>query len=243
MTVTGAAELYGLALSEFTGERDALVKRLRAEGRREDADLVAKRRRPPITAWALDQVARHHPQLIDDVLTAGARLRTSIEAPGRDTTGRQDAQTAERRAIEAAVEAAERYLGDVRHSVTPVQCTRMSATLRAAVLDESVAGELRAGTLDRDHDPPGFGLDVAAGTVSPPAVAGRTGGEADRRAARQRAARQAEVDKLTRRAQQLAAIADDAQQRAAQARARADQAAADAEAARRQLDREDPSSA
>jgi hypothetical protein len=56
-------------------------------------------------------------------------------------------------------------------------------------------------------------------------------------------ARQTEVDKLTRRARQLATIADDAEQRAAEARARADQAAAAADTARRELDAGDGSPA
>ncbi len=60
-------------------------------------------------------------------------------------------------------------------------------------------------------------------------------GEA-RQAARRRAAKQAEVDKLTRRAQQLADVAVQAERLAAEARSRADHAAAEADAARRTLD-------
>ena len=244
MAVTEAEQLYGLAPSEFTAARDALVKTLRAEGRREDATEVAGRRRPPVTAWALDQVARHQAALIDDVLATGARLRASIERGSRgDTTERREAQTAERRAVEAAVDAAERYLGETGHTATPVQRTRLSATLRTAVLDETGAGQLRAGTLDRDHDPPGFGLDAAVAAAPAPPPRGRPDPDAVRRAGRQRVARQTEVDKLTRRARQLATIADDAEQRAAEARARADQAAAAADTARRELDAGDGSPA
>jgi hypothetical protein len=175
--------------------------------------------------------------LIDDVLAAGAQLKASIERGTRGDAGeRRDAQTAERRAIEAAVDAAERCLGEIRSSATPVRRTRMSATLRAAVLDETVAAQLRAGTLDRDHDPPGFGLEAVVAAAPARAPRGGSDPDAARRAARQRAARQAEADKLDRRARQLAAIADDAEQRAAEARGRADQAAAAADAAGRELD-------
>lgn len=239
MAVSEADELYGLSPAEFTAARDALVKRLRADGRREDAEVVAKRRRPPATAWALDQVARHQPALIDDVLAAGARLRRAMErTAGGDASGLRDAQAAERAAIDAAIDAAAGHLRDGGHPASPVQRSRMAATLRAAVLDDGVAAELRAGTLERDHDQPGFGLEAAVTATAAGGAARRDRPDpaAVRQAARQRATRQAEVDKLTRRAHQLAAVAEDAEGRAAEARARADQAAADADAARTALE-------
>lgn len=56
-------ELYDLPSSEFTTARNALAKRLRSEGRKEDAAIVAKRKRPNRAAEALNRVARQQGDL------------------------------------------------------------------------------------------------------------------------------------------------------------------------------------
>src|SRR5207253_699169 len=43
-------DLYGLALDEFVPRRDALAKRLRADGRREEAAEVGALRKPSVAA-------------------------------------------------------------------------------------------------------------------------------------------------------------------------------------------------
>src|SRR3954451_21313497 len=55
-------ELYGLALDEFVPRRDALAKRLRADGRREEAAEVAALRKPSVAAWAANQAIRSQPR-------------------------------------------------------------------------------------------------------------------------------------------------------------------------------------
>ena len=67
--------LYGLAPEEFVAARDALARRLRKEGRREEAAEVAARRRPSAAAWALNQVARQAPAVVEAALAAGRALR------------------------------------------------------------------------------------------------------------------------------------------------------------------------
>ena len=52
------ARLYGLPLDEFTAERDAVAKRLRADGEREEAARIKKLRKPSVPAWAVNQAAR-----------------------------------------------------------------------------------------------------------------------------------------------------------------------------------------
>ena len=73
--------LYGLPLAEFVTERDALAKRLRADGRREDANAVKALRKPSVAAWAANQVLRSQPGQRDALLEAGDALR----AAGRRT--------------------------------------------------------------------------------------------------------------------------------------------------------------
>ena len=75
-----AMNLYGLRPEQFTEARNHLVKQLRAAGRREEASGVARMRKPPATAWALNQVARQHPDVVAAVFDAGGRLRAAMDA-------------------------------------------------------------------------------------------------------------------------------------------------------------------
>jgi hypothetical protein len=241
-----ADELYQLAPHEFVAARNALARRLRAAGERGQAAEVAKRRRPPPTAWALNQVARHQPNVIEDFLAAGEKLRTSMEQAVRgDASGLRAARAGERDAIGAAVTAALVRLG----SATDAMIRRLTGTLHAAIVDDAVARQLRAGTLDKDHEAPGLGLpgaELVADAPSPPPAersADREEAERRRRARARRAELEASAERLERRAQRLRAVAAEASARAAEAGKEADEAEASAEAARRQLvgDTEHPS--
>src|SRR5579864_1516338 len=101
-----AAELYGVDLDRFVMQRGELAKRLRAEGDRERAAEVAKLRKPPATAWALNQVARQRPGLVAELLDSGAGLRAAMDAAVRgDASGVREAESRHRRAADAVVEA------------------------------------------------------------------------------------------------------------------------------------------
>ena len=71
---TRVDQLYDLPPGEFTAARNALAKALRAEGQRDDADRVAKLRRPTIAAWAINQAVRHHRDRVDALVDAGAQV-------------------------------------------------------------------------------------------------------------------------------------------------------------------------
>ncbi|MFL6185898.1 MAG: hypothetical protein ACJ745_13955, partial [Actinomycetes bacterium] len=57
----GVAGLYRLPPGEFVAARDQLARQLRAAGGREAARRVAALRRPSISAWAANQLARAAP--------------------------------------------------------------------------------------------------------------------------------------------------------------------------------------
>src|SRR5437763_7463382 len=73
-------ELYGLALDEFVRRRDALAKRLRADGRREEAAEVAALRKPSVAAWAANQAIRSQPKAARELWAAGDALLAAHEA-------------------------------------------------------------------------------------------------------------------------------------------------------------------
>ena len=237
------AELYRVDPDDFVAARNRTAKELKAEGRKDEAAVVAKLRRPPPSAWALNQVARDRPELVDALLDAGAGLRGAIEDAMRGDASRvREAQAAERRAVDAAVTAAGKVLTAAGKAVTEALRLRMAASLRAAVVDGEVADLVRRGVLDADRDAPGFGLDgfsVAAAPAAarratrptpkrPPAAAGE-------QAERRRIA--AEADEAEDRARRLEREAAEAERRAAQLAEASEAAAAEAEKAARRAAR------
>ena len=69
------AALYQLPLEQFVATRDQLARRLRAAGDRATARQVAGLRRPPVSAWAANQLAHAAPNAVAELLEAGAALR------------------------------------------------------------------------------------------------------------------------------------------------------------------------
>jgi hypothetical protein len=225
-------ELFGLAPEEFVAARDDLARRLRREGDPEAARRVKALRRPPLSAWAVNQLARG-PGL-DRLLEAGERLRAAHLAAlaGEGAAELRAAARAEREAVAGLVEAALGLLREAGHPTTDATRDRVAATLHAAAASPEAADLVRGGRLTADLDPSGFGtapdeevLDAAGG--------GPAGRPATRRAARARRKDQgagrdgdraaATEDKAARRARRAAAVAarDDARKRA---RLAADQA-------------------
>lgn len=85
--IDGVDELFGAPLEEFIGARDALVKALKADKRKEDAAIVKALRKPSAAAYAINQVARSFGDEVDALLAAGAAVR---DAQAKAMQGRDD---------------------------------------------------------------------------------------------------------------------------------------------------------
>src|SRR4051794_36791009 len=94
------ARLYGLPLEEFTPERNALAAELGREGDRERAEAVKRLRKPTAAAWAVNQLVRAEPDLVEALLGAGGELRQAHRqaASGRGADQLRAAADAERAA-------------------------------------------------------------------------------------------------------------------------------------------------
>jgi hypothetical protein len=160
--------------------------------------MVAGLRRPTVTAWALDQVARSQPGLIEAVIGAGDRLRREMEkAMSGDRSGFQEAQADERAAIQTATDVAAGLLADGGGKDNDSARQRIIETLRAATVDLEVADLLRKGVLGHDVSAPGFGFvgisPVEASPARKPGQAASAGEDS-----RGRQAQQAKVAELER---------------------------------------------
>jgi hypothetical protein len=100
--------LFTKPLSEFTEARDDLAKSLRQAGDREGAARVKAIRKPSVSAWALNQIARRYPQRMDALLEAGEKLREAqrgaLEAGG--AKGLREASQAHRALVNELLRAA-----------------------------------------------------------------------------------------------------------------------------------------
>ena len=137
------------------------MKELRSGGEREAADHVKKARKPTVTAWAANQLARRERMNVRALLTAGDRLRegqAELMRGGKPDELRRG-QESERRAIAALLDAGRGIVdGDA-------SLRKLEATLRAAAVDSEARALLERGRLTKEMAPSGFGLE---GMPTPP---------------------------------------------------------------------------
>lgn len=147
-------ELYAVEPDAFVAARNALAKQLKAAGDKETAAEVTRLRRPPVSAWALNQVARRQPDDISRLLDAAADLAATLADPASGDL--RAAQRAFRAAIEHTVRAALDVVTSTGRTASPGLQQAAQATLQAAAVDEGIALALRAGVLAEDEPAPGF---------------------------------------------------------------------------------------
>jgi hypothetical protein len=145
--------LYRAPHDAFVAERKRLASELKAGGDKAGAARLAKLGRPPISAWAVNQLWWQEREGVERLLAIGARLRR----------GDQSAASARRDVLGALRARAGVLLEQGGHAVNEGTLRRVSTTLSAL----AAAGGFDPdppGALSADRDPPGF--DLAAGGAS-----------------------------------------------------------------------------
>jgi hypothetical protein len=123
---------------------------LRAAGDRAGADELKAARRPSTSAWALNQLAREHPQLVHALLERSDALRAAQSRPGSgDVDALRETIRAHRRAVTDATDAAVLLLGSRANDGFR---NEIVSTLRAASTDAEVGRLLEQGRLVREAD-------------------------------------------------------------------------------------------
>jgi hypothetical protein len=239
-------ELFGLPPEEFVAARDELARRLRRAGDAEAAKRVKALRRPSLSAWAVNQLARGRGPGLEGLLAAGERLRAAHQTAltGEGAAELRAAAKAERDAVAGLVREAMALLAEAGHATTDATRDRVAATLHAAAASPEAADLVGNGRLTADLDPSGFGAtddgDRGAAAVEDVATrrARRKAAVAERDAARKRARLAADQAVLaTRQAERLGRLADQAEREAGRARATAAAAIEAASAARERASR------
>ena len=149
--------LFALPLAEFTSARNALAARLKQSGRADEAHRVKALSKPPVSAWAVNQLYRRHRKEFDRLIAAGQRFRqaqaSQIAGKASDIRGPLDAR---REALLELSHLAAAVLRDADHNPTPDTMRRIATTLEAMSAYGSLPDTSRPGYLTADLDPPGF---------------------------------------------------------------------------------------
>ena len=208
------ATLFQAPHGDFVTERKRLAAELKAAGELAAATRLGKLGRPPISAWAVNQLWWHERAAFEALIAAAARVKV----------GDREASRAHREALNALRERATRLLQEAGNAATESTLRRLTTTLSAVAASGSFDPD-PPGALAADRDPPGFealGFGPATAAATPTArtpeppedASARRAAEAEKRRAEEaeRQRRLAERERLSaklREAEQLR----DAQQR------------------------------
>ncbi|HEX2296014.1 MAG TPA: hypothetical protein VHN37_11970 [Actinomycetota bacterium] len=213
-------DLYALPLDEFTAARNELARTLKAEGRGDDAARVKKLKKPPVSAWAVNQLVRDDPDGVERLLDLVDRLKEARSARDIQTLG------AQRRELVAKLARRAGELAEAAgHAASPATLQRVTQTLQAGAEDEE-RELLRRGALADDLAPAGFDafegiadLDAFTSAPEPEEDSGQLE-ELERVAAEA----EEEAATLTEEAERAEAAAVAASEKASEARRRAREA-------------------
>jgi hypothetical protein len=247
-----ADELYGLPPSAFREARDERAGQARAAGDKDLADAIRKLRRPTVSAWLVNRLAREAPAQVDELMELGESLREAQQALAGDRL--RELSTRRRRLVAGLVQETRRLAEQAGQPFGASAEREVQETLEAALADPAVAEAVRSGRLTTALSYAGLGASVdvdGAVAVWPepveqprrrPAPAGGREREA-RPAASKRPAREAgaaprdrEQAKAAERARREAEAAERARREAEAAERNLQDAAEDAREAQAILD-------
>ncbi|TDD27610.1 hypothetical protein E1286_47195, partial [Nonomuraea terrae] len=144
-----ADRLYALPPSEFTAARTAEARAAKEAGDVRLSREIAKLRKPTVSAWAVNRLAREHADELAELLDVGERLRAAWE---EQDAGRLAELTQRRGDVTARVGRLARQSGDLSAAAG----TEVDQTLDAAVVDAGAAEEVRRGRLAKPLHYSGF---------------------------------------------------------------------------------------
>jgi len=242
--------LYDLAPDDFTAARNALVRALKSEDRRDEAAQVAKLRRPAVAAWAVNQAVRRHRDRFNALLEAGTEVRRTQRRAlsGVRQSGLREATRARRElideltglAFEALTERganAETHRGDITATFDSASADEdAAATVAAARLTAPLPLTSGFGSLDGLAVLPDEPDDEATTPAAEDAADVGDAGDADAAERERVAKRRRQAMRAVEEARRLVADAEKAARRAADAVVARSAAADQAERAAREAE-------
>ncbi|MFC7246549.1 hypothetical protein ACFQO7_29065 [Catellatospora aurea] len=156
-------ELYTALPEEFTAARDAAAAAAKAAGHSAQATAIKRLRRPTVAAWLVNLLAHRAPERIAELTALSAALRDAQrQLRGADLR----ALTVQRRELLSALAEQAVDLGvRAQPGLTPAKLPQaeVEQTLAAALADDEIAAQVRAGTVVKAVSYTGFGAASAFG--------------------------------------------------------------------------------
>lgn len=153
------AELFRGSHATFVAERKRLAAELKAAGDKTGSATLAKLGRPPISAWAVNQLWWQDRPEFEVLLETAKKMRA----------GDLSVTQAHREALAKLQARAEKVLVEAGNAAGPATLRRVGTTLAAIAARGGFEPE-PAGALTDDRDPPGFeaaGVPAIAAAVTP----------------------------------------------------------------------------
>jgi len=147
-------KLLAVDPGEFVNERDRLVRQLRGEERRDDADIVAGLGKPTVVVFAVNRAARDRPKAAVGAAEA-ARKVMETQVAGEPESFRKAAAELET-ALDLLAEVAIAHVAPRGKSPSEAMRRRVRGLLRTAVADDDAREALVRGALTEELETVGF---------------------------------------------------------------------------------------
>jgi hypothetical protein len=161
---SAAEELYALSPGDFTAARDERAAQARADGDRDLAQAIGGLRRPVVSAWLVNQLAREAKDQVAELVALGESLRQAQQ----DLAGERVRElSAQRRTLVAGLVAEAKRIAARDGRPAGLQVEReVDATLQAALADSGAAAAVQAGCLASSLSYAGLGVGDAASVAT-----------------------------------------------------------------------------
>jgi len=167
-----AAELYLVPPARFVAARDKVVRQARAAGHRDLARELHALRRPTLSAWLVNVLARQQRARMQQLFALGRELRQAQTRLDGDQLRRLPAQQQD--LIGELLDWASRHAAEAGVRSTQAALSEVEATLQAGLVDLAAASAVMSGHLVRPMSHAGFGplpQVQSAGSPSAPSPA------------------------------------------------------------------------
>src|SRR6476646_8613076 len=122
--------LFTLPLAEFTVVRNTLSARLKKEKRTDEAERVKLLAKPPVSAWAVNQLFWNHRDAFEQLIATGKRFHSAqASRSSAKSANMRDSLEARRASLVELTDLATELLQDAGHSPSQDTQHRITTTL------------------------------------------------------------------------------------------------------------------